>query len=90
MADLLRPLDPVAEAVLLVAEWMVLTDTGSFAGLLGFLGVMVHSLMRGIFPVLLLAALLGYCARRSGEMMAGTQAPLSTQVLSAMRSSGPY
>ena len=41
--------------VLLVAEWMVLTDTGSFAGLLGFLGVMVHSLMSGIFPVLLLA-----------------------------------
>ncbi len=53
-------------AVLLVAEWMVLTDTGSFAGLLGFLGVMVHSLMSGIFPVLLLAA-----SRRKGELVPG-------------------
>jgi amino acid permease len=52
--------------VLLVAEWMVLTDTGSFAGLLGFLGVMVHSLMSGIFPVLLLAA-----SRRKGELVPG-------------------
>lgn len=52
--------------VLVVAEWMVLTDTGSFAGLLGFLGVMVHSLMSGIFPVLLLAA-----SRRKGELVPG-------------------
>ena len=52
--------------VLLVAEWMVLTDTGSFAGILGFLGVMVHSLMSGIFPVLLLAA-----SRRKGELVPG-------------------
>ncbi len=52
--------------VVLVAEWMVLTDTGSFAGLLGFLGVMVHSLMSGIFPVLLLAA-----SRRKGELVPG-------------------
>lgn len=52
--------------VLLVAEWMVLTGTGSFAGLLGFLGVMVHSLMSGIFPVLLLAA-----SRRKGELVPG-------------------
>jgi amino acid permease len=52
--------------VLLVAEWMVLTGTGSFAGILGFLGVMVHSLMAGIFPVLLLAA-----SRRKGELVPG-------------------
>ena len=52
--------------VLLVAEWMVLTDTGSFAGILGFLGVMVHSLMSGIFPMLLLAA-----SRRKGELVPG-------------------
>ncbi len=52
--------------VLLVAEWMVLTGTGSFAGLLGFLGVMVHSLMSGIFPVLLLAA-----SRRKGDLVPG-------------------
>jgi amino acid permease len=53
-------------AVLLVAEWMVLTGTGSFAGILGFLGVMVHSLMSGIFPMLLLVA-----SRRKGELMPG-------------------
>ena len=52
--------------VLLVAEWMVLTGTGSFAGILGFLGVMVHSLMSGIFPALLLVA-----SRRKGELVPG-------------------
>ena len=52
--------------VLLVSEWMVLTGTGSFAGILGFLGVMVHSLMSGIFPVLLLVA-----SRRKGELVPG-------------------
>jgi amino acid permease len=52
--------------VLVVAEWMVLTGTGSFTGILGFLGVMVHSLMSGIFPVLLLVA-----SRRKGELVPG-------------------
>jgi len=52
--------------VLLVAEWMVLTGTGSFTGILGFLGVMVHSLMSGIFPVLLLVA-----SRRKGDLLPG-------------------
>ena len=52
--------------VLLIAEWMVLTNTGSFAGILGFLGVMVHSLMSGIFPALLLVA-----SRRKGELVPG-------------------
>jgi amino acid permease len=52
--------------VLLVAEWMVLTGTGSFAGMLGFLGVMVHSLMSGIFPALLLVG-----SRRKGELVPG-------------------
>ena len=52
--------------VLLVAEWMVITGTGSFAGILGFLGVMVHSLMSGIFPALLLVA-----SRRKGEIVPG-------------------
>ena len=58
-------LSPVI-VVVLVAEWMVLTGTGSFAGILGFLGVMVHSLMSGIFPVLLLVA-----SRRKGEVVPG-------------------
>jgi amino acid permease len=61
----LLALTPVL-AVLLVAEWMVLTGTGSFAGILGFLGVMVHSLMSGIFPMLLLVA-----SRRKGEIVPG-------------------
>ena len=64
-AQFLLSLVPVI-LVLLVAEWMVLTDTGSFAGILGFLGVMVHSLMSGIFPVLLLVA-----SRRKGELIPG-------------------
>ena len=64
-AQFLLSLVPVI-LVLLVAEWMVLTDTGSFAGILGFIGVMVHSLMSGIFPVLLLVA-----SRRKGELVPG-------------------
>lgn len=55
-------------AVLLAAEWTVLTGTGSFAGILGFLGVMVHSLMSGIFPALLLVA-----SRRKGEIIPGVR-----------------
>lgn len=42
----------------------VLTGTGSFTGILGFLGVIIHSLMSGIFPALLLAA-----NRRKGELV---------------------
>jgi amino acid permease len=45
-----------------VTEWMLLTGSGSFAGLLGFIGVIVVSLVAGIFPLLLLVA-----SRRKGE-----------------------
>jgi amino acid permease/predicted transcriptional regulator len=45
-----------------VTEWMVLTRSGSFAGLIGFIGVIVVSLVAGIFPVLLLVA-----SRRKGD-----------------------
>ncbi len=45
-------------------EWMVVTGSGSFAGLIGFTGVIVGSLLAGIFPVLLLVA-----SRRKGEHM---------------------
>jgi amino acid permease len=61
----LLSLTPVI-GVLVVAEWMVLTGTGSFTGILGFLGVMVHSLMSGIFPMLLVLA-----SRRKGELLPG-------------------
>jgi len=45
-----------------VTEWMLLTGSGSFAGLIGFIGVIVVTLVAGIFPVLLLVA-----SRRKGE-----------------------
>lgn len=52
---------PVALAFL-VAEWLLLTETGSFATLLSIAGVLSVSLIAGVFPVLLLAA-----SRRTGE-----------------------
>jgi amino acid permease len=45
-----------------VTEWMLLAGSGSFAGLLGFIGVIVVSMVGGIFPLLLLVA-----SRRKGE-----------------------
>jgi amino acid permease/predicted transcriptional regulator len=50
-----------------VTEWLLLTGSGSFAGLLSFIGVIVVSLVGGIFPVLLLTA-----SRRKGEYMPRT------------------
>ncbi len=50
-----------------VTEWMLLTGSGSFAGLIGFTGIIVVSLLAGIFPVLLLVA-----SRRKGEYMPTT------------------
>ena len=58
-------LSPVV-AVFLVAEWLSWTEQGSFAGLLGVLGVAVDSLMAGVFPVLLLVA-----SRRKSEVVPG-------------------
>ena len=52
---------PVAVAFLL-AQWLLLTGSGSFTGLLSFIGVIVVPLLGGIFPVLLL-----YASRRKGE-----------------------
>jgi amino acid permease/DNA-binding transcriptional ArsR family regulator len=43
-------------------EWILLTGSGSFTGLIGFIGVIVGSLLAGIFPVLLVVA-----SRRKGE-----------------------
>lgn len=53
--------------VFVITEWMLLTDSGSFAGLLGFVGTIVVSLVAGIFPVLLLIA-----SRRKGEHVSAT------------------
>jgi amino acid permease len=50
--------------IFLVSEALALTNAGSFAGILGFIGVVVDSLMAGIFPMLLLAA-----SRRKGELV---------------------
>lgn len=56
---------PVA-AAFLVTEWLLATDTGSFAGLLGFMGVTTDALLAGVFPVLLLIS-----ARRRGDYVPG-------------------
>lgn len=49
--------------IFLVAEILALTRAGSFAGILGFIGVVVDSLVAGMFPMLLLVA-----SRRKGEL----------------------
>jgi hypothetical protein len=54
---------PVAGAFA-VAAWMLATGSGSFAGLIGFVGVIVVSLLAGVYPVLLLAS-----SRRRGEYL---------------------
>jgi amino acid permease len=50
-----------------VTEWLLLTGSGSFAGLIGFIGIIVVSLLAGIFPVLLLVA-----SRRKGDYIPRT------------------
>ena len=52
---------PVA-ACFVAAEWLVLTRSGSFAGVLDFVGTIVCSLLAGVFPVLLIVS-----SRRKGE-----------------------
>jgi amino acid permease len=49
-------------AAFLAAEFMALTHSGSFAGVLNLVGVLVVSLLAGVFPVLLLVS-----SRRKGE-----------------------
>ncbi|PYM15516.1 MAG: hypothetical protein DMD81_14770, partial [Candidatus Rokuibacteriota bacterium] len=51
----------------LLAETLLLTRSASFAGVLGFGGVIANSMTAGIFPVLLLLA-----SRRKGESVPGT------------------
>jgi hypothetical protein len=52
--------------VFLVAEWLLLTGTASFARVLSFAGVIGNSLTAGIFPVLLLIS-----SRRKGDFVPG-------------------
>jgi len=52
--------------VFLLVEWMLLVGKGSFAEPLGFLGVIVISLLGGVFPMLLLVA-----GRHKGEIVPG-------------------
>jgi amino acid permease len=49
-------------AAFLAAEWMVLTGSGSFTGVLNFIGILVVALLAGVFPVLLLVS-----SRHKGE-----------------------
>jgi len=62
---LLLSVSPVVIAFVLT-EWLLMTDSGSFARLISFLGVIATSLLGGIFPVLLLVA-----GRRKGEYLPG-------------------
>jgi hypothetical protein len=64
-ARFLLSISPVI-GVFLLAEWLAFSGGGSFAGLLGFTGVISLSLLGGIFPVLLVAA-----ARRKGDFVPG-------------------
>lgn len=50
-------------AVLLVAEAMIATGTGSFAAVLSFLGVVAVTVFAGVFPVLMLVS-----SRRKGDI----------------------
>jgi hypothetical protein len=52
--------------VFLLVQWMLLTDSGSFAEPLSFVGVIVMSLLGGIFPMLLLMA-----SRHKGTFVPG-------------------
>jgi len=56
---------PVA-GVFLLAEYVAITGTGSFAQLLGYLGILSLPLLGGIFPMLLLVA-----TRRKGDFVPG-------------------
>jgi hypothetical protein len=62
-AHFVASLTPVI-LVFLTAEWMAITGKGSFAGILGFLGIFVDSLLAGVFPVLLVVA-----SRQKGELV---------------------
>ncbi len=53
--------------VFVLAQWLLLTGAASFAGVLGFGGVLANSLTAGIFPVLLLLA-----SRRKGDYVPAT------------------
>jgi amino acid permease len=50
-----------------LAEWFVISGHGSFTGILGFVGVIVVSLLAGLYPILLLVS-----SRRKGEYAPGT------------------
>jgi amino acid permease len=65
LGTFLVSLSPVI-LVFAIALWLAITGSGSFAGILGFLGVVVDSLMIGIIPVILLLA-----SRRKGELVPG-------------------
>ena len=65
LGTFLVSLSPVI-LVFAIALWLSITGSGSFAGILGFLGVLVDSLMIGIIPMILLLA-----SRRKGELVPG-------------------
>ena len=68
LPPVLRFLFTIAPAIaaFLLAEWLALTGTGTFAGLLGTISALSLPLLGGIFPALLLAA-----TRRKGDFVPG-------------------
>jgi hypothetical protein len=48
-------------------EWLILTEQGSFSGLLSLVGTITVPLLGGVFPMLMLAA-----SRRKGDYVPGT------------------
>ena len=55
-----------AAAIFVLVEWLFFAGAESFTGPLSFLGVIVASLLGGLFPVLLLVS-----SRRKGELVPG-------------------
>jgi amino acid permease len=52
--------------VFLIVQWMFWTGQESFAGIIGFIGVVIIPLLAGIFPMLMLVA-----SRRKGDYVPG-------------------
>ena len=62
-ARFLIAISPVI-GIFLLSEWLSITGRGSFAGLLGFTGVIALPQLGGVFPILLVSA-----ARRKGDFV---------------------
>ena len=60
---ILLSMSPVI-AIFVLTEWLILTGTGSFTGVLAVGGLLANSVVAGVFPVLLLVS-----SRRKGDLV---------------------